>query len=80
MVIRTYGNCYAWSNNHARLFYYYVNSSKFKIFGAGYLAAIYLSEKSPPQGKVFLCGNDAIADELKMAGVDFFGHGPGIYY
>lgn len=43
------------------------------------MAAIYLSEKSPPQGKVFLCGNDAIADELKMVGVDFFGHGPGTY-
>lgn len=53
-----------------------IEAKKEEIFGAGYLAAYYLGVKSKPKGKLYLCGNNAIAKELEEVKVDFFGLGP----
>jgi len=55
-----------------------IQAEKTEIFGAGFLAAHYLSKKAPPKGKVYLCGNAAIANELELANVPFFGLGPDV--
>lgn len=46
-----------------------------EIFGAAFLAAYYFSQNLP-KGKVYCCGNDAIATELRSANIDHFGIGP----
>uniref|UniRef100_UPI00358EC885 glycerol-3-phosphate phosphatase-like n=1 Tax=Myxine glutinosa TaxID=7769 RepID=UPI00358EC885 len=46
------------------------------IYVTAHFAATYLKEQARLEGKVYLMGGDALAQELRDAGVDFVGGGP----